>query len=80
MLGHTGLKHVSLGAAHPLPWVNALRSLLPLSLLYDFFPPFGHRQRSLSKLLINLCNWVCFPKHVSVLSEGLAKNIIPILL
>lgn len=47
MVGHSGLKYVSLAAVHPLPWVNALRSLLPLSLLHYFFPPFGHRQRSL---------------------------------
>lgn len=38
MVGHIGLKYVSLAAVHPLPRVNALRSFLPLSLLHYFFP------------------------------------------
>lgn len=37
MMGHTGLEHVGLAAVRLLPWVNALRSLLPLSPLRYFF-------------------------------------------
>lgn len=43
MMGHTGLEHVGLAAVRLLPWVNALRSLLPLSPLCYFFFPFWSR-------------------------------------